>query len=74
MFLLSFEPGYLRYDYDDNEGRVDEKTHPINHIDIFFSGNNTFKVGLRKRIVFDDLKKIVDINDVCYYLNISSDA
>lgn len=74
IYLLSFEPGYLRYDYDDDEGRVNEKTHPINHIDIFFSGNNTFKVGVKKRIVFDDLKKIVDINDVCYYLNISSDA
>lgn len=71
MHLLLFEAGYLRYDYDDNPERVNPETHPKNHIDIFYSGNSTFKVGLQREIVYEEFKKIMDINNICYYLNIS---
>ena len=50
LYLLSFESGYLRYDHDENENRVDAVLHPVDHIDFFYSGNSTFKIGLPRRI------------------------
>lgn len=69
IHLLSFEAGYLRYDHDEDENRVDPILHPIDHIDFFYSSNNTFKIGLSSRIVMDDLKKIININEKCYCLD-----
>ncbi len=68
MFLLMFEPGYIRYDYDNTEGRVDSIKHPLNHLDFFYSSNNTFKIGLNDRFDHEKLIKLVDINDKCTYL------
>ncbi|RID83269.1 hypothetical protein [Mesobacillus zeae] len=50
--LMTFEPGYIRYDYDvDN---CEEFIHPLHHIDIYYSDVGTFKLG------FDDSFKIND--------------
>ncbi|WP_144467677.1 hypothetical protein [Bacillus toyonensis] len=51
--LFLFEPGYLRYDFDDNEERCDPKYHPLHHLDVFFSNKTTFKLGL----VDDEIEK-----------------
>lgn len=40
--LLTYEDGYLRFDYD--EQRVGE-AHPLNHLDIFYSNSSTYKIG-----------------------------
>lgn len=68
VYLLSFEAGYLRYDHDENKERIDTITHPVDHIDLFYSGNTTFKIGLSGRIEAEDLRNIVDINEQCYQL------
>ena len=68
LYLLSFETGYLRYDHDENKERVDKIMHPVDHIDLFYSGNTTFKVGLADRIEVEDLRSIVDIKEKCYWL------
>lgn len=70
LHLLTFETGYLRYDHDEDPGRIDDRRHPIDHLDFFYSGNNTFKIGLKDRIGVNDLKKIVDINEKCCFLDI----
>ncbi len=65
IFLFTFEPGYLRYDYDierNSEG------HPLNHFDFYYSSNTTFKIGLNRELDFDKFCSIVDINDTCYNL------
>lgn len=69
LHLLSFEPGYLRYDHDENEKRKNAVRHPVDHIDFYYSGNNTFKVGLKDRIGLNDLQTIVNINERCCFLN-----
>ncbi len=69
LYLLSFETGYLRYDHDEDDSRVDPIFHPVNHIDFFYSSNCTFKVGLLGGIDSDDLTSILNINEQCYYLN-----
>ncbi|KJS10713.1 MAG: hypothetical protein VR67_17740 [Peptococcaceae bacterium BRH_c8a] len=66
MHLLSFEPGYLRYDYDYD--REDDILHPLNHLDFYYTNNNTFKIGLNGSINNNDLIRLLDINQHCKYL------
>lgn len=64
--LILFESGYLRYDHDpENEN---DMFHPLNHIDIFFSTGNTFKLGLTNRVDHKELINILDITCNCLYL------
>lgn len=42
--MMTCEPGYLRYDYD--EENKEKPNHPLNHLDINFSKKSTYKIGL----------------------------
>ncbi len=66
QFLLLFEPGYLRYDYD--PANCNGNRHPLNHVDLYYTGNNTFKLGLHNRINSSQLMDILDINTECLFL------
>lgn len=66
-FLLTFETGYLRFDYDDI--RCSEM-HPVNHLDFYYSSNNTFKIGLSARIEHSKMIDILDINKKCATIKI----
>lgn len=65
--LLIFEAGYLRYDYDDEH--EDGKLHPLNHLDINYSSDNTFKIGINNSIECNTFIDILDINTDCYYIS-----
>ena len=64
-----FKLAPLSYDHDENEKRRDAVRHPVDHIDFFYSSNNTFKVGLKGQIGLNDLQTIVNINERCCFLN-----
>lgn len=64
--LQSVELGYIRYDYD--EKNQDEKLHPLNHFDINYSTNVTYKIGLRKKIEMEYFISFVDVKKECVYL------
>lgn len=64
-YLLSFEPGYLRFDYDDNEDRANVTNHPVNHLDIYYTNNNTFKIGLNNKLNYNQMIDILDITKPC---------
>lgn len=66
-FLMSFEPGYLRYDYD--EEHQNGKMHPLNHLDLFYSSNNTFKIGLANRIDNEWFINFLDTNKECCFIS-----
>lgn len=71
--LLLMEDGYLRYDYDPiNHAKYQEKgeehRHPLNHYDVFYSSNATFKVGLTDKIDEDELINFLDSATNCKYL------
>lgn len=71
--LLLMEDGYIRYDYDiDNYEKAKEKgeedKHPLNHYDLFYSSNATFKIGLKKEIKNEEFIDFFDINTDCKYL------
>lgn len=74
--LLTFEPSYVRYDYDPKH--VDGEIHPLNHLDIHYTTSGTFKLGfdrsinIKDRLGFDIFKDILDNGkargDLCYKL------
>ncbi|HAV1432155.1 TPA: hypothetical protein JG809_004620 [Vibrio parahaemolyticus] len=66
--LLMMEDGYIRYDYDPDPERVHPTIHPINHLDVCYSSNATFKVGLNNRISHVEFRDILDITSNCYFL------
>jgi hypothetical protein len=65
--LLIFESGYLRYDYDDEH--EDGKMHPLNHLDVNYSSDGTFKIGLNDNIDSDIFIDIIDVNTESYYIS-----
>ena len=65
-FLLSFEPGYLRFDCDELHQNGD--VHPREHLDINYSSGAAFKVGLEKHLTCEELIDILNTRTSCYYL------
>ncbi len=65
--LLTFEDGYLRYDLDNSE-RTDPVFHPVNHIDIFYSSSNSFKIGLESGVNINKLIDILDYKTPCRFI------
>lgn len=46
--ICMIEAGYLRFDYDLKS--ANGKIHPLNHLDINYSKNATFKIGLHEKM------------------------
>lgn len=65
--LLIFESGYLRYDYD--KERENGNLHPLNHLDINYSSNGTFKIGINNTIDCNTFIDILDINTDSYFIS-----
>jgi len=64
--LLLWEDGYIRY--DDDVGNENGDIHPRYHLDVFYSGSATFKLGLRQAIQHVTFADILDINTSCRFL------
>ncbi|MCM1363191.1 MAG: hypothetical protein NC235_15065, partial [Clostridiales bacterium] len=65
--LLSYEVGYIRYDYDDVH--ENGKLHPLNHFDVNYSTNTTYKIGANKKLDIELFLKLLDITSECLYLH-----
>lgn len=74
--LFLFESGYVRYDFDDNIDRCNEITHPLHHLDFYFSSNATMKIGVAKNYQDfvkwkeDSFENMLNTKYPCYYLKI----
>lgn len=71
--LLLFEEGYIRYDKDEvgyNEAvkKNEKHRHPLNHYDIFYSNEVTFKLGLEYDIFDKEFIDTLNTNTNCKYL------
>lgn len=64
--VFQYEPSYIRYDYD--EKNKNGNLHPLNHFDICYSSEGTFKIGIDDKIDFDFFKNILDINTDCIFV------
>jgi hypothetical protein len=72
--LLILEDGYVRYDKDEDgfqKAKKDghENRHPLNHIDIFYTNQASFKLGLKQEYTDTDLIDLMERNTDCKYLN-----
>lgn len=65
--LNMFEIGYLRYDYDEKYQNGD--LHPLNHLDINYSNNSTFKIGLKKEFDEDLFCNLIDRKTNCLFIH-----
>lgn len=65
LYLL--ESGYLRFDHD-NEGENGD-IHPLNHLDIYYSDDVTFKIGLKKKITHNEMIDLLNNNLERKYLS-----
>ena len=65
--LLIFDVGYIRYDYDEehNNGIV----HPLHHLDVNYTNQSTYKIGLNQGIDILKFKSIIDNQDPCWFLH-----
>ena len=67
LYLIEFEPGYVRYDYD--EEHYIPKIHPIHHLDINFSNNATYKIGLYNSLSIDLFLELVNKETDCFFIH-----
>lgn len=71
--LLLMEDGYIRYDYDEEnykkfKNKSEEDKHPLNHYDLFYSNDTTFKIGLKNFLDEEDFIDLLNNNTNCRYL------
>lgn len=71
--LLLMEDGYIRYDYDEDNYKKFKKVrqehrHPLNHYDLFYSSNATFKIGLTNIVTEKEFIDFLDVKTNCKYL------
>lgn len=72
-YLLLMEDGYVRYDmdqggYDKAVLRGKKHTHPLHHLDVFYTSNATFKLGLEKHMNNNDFIDCINVKTDCKYL------
>lgn len=72
--LLLMEDGYVRYDFDEDnhkkfKAKGEEHLHPLNHYDLFYSNNTTFKIGLNNRINEEKFIDFVNVKTSCLYID-----
>lgn len=66
-FIMMFEPGYIRYDYDPHNAKG--LFHPKHHLDINYSSNATYKYGLYGNIDSLNFEKIFEKEEEKQFLH-----
>lgn len=64
--LLFFEDGYIRFDHDPKNANA--TYHPLNHFDVFYTDQCSFKVGTHKKLSIEDMIDVLDRETPCRYL------
>ena len=65
--LLSYDAGYLRYDYDEEHEKGN--FHPVNHLDINYENAATFKIGVHERLDRERFQNLLDVTTECEFLS-----
>lgn len=63
--LYSYEPGYIRYDYDPEN--ANGHVHPCYHLDINYCKRGTYKIGLWENMTIDGFTDFLNLSTDCYY-------
>lgn len=72
--LILKEDGYIRYDIDSNGYEIAKEKgapdrHPLHHLDLFYSNNSTFKIGLKNELTTDHFIDLLNIKTDCKYID-----
>jgi len=67
LYLIEFEPGYMRYDFD--EKNDNGKIHPLHHLDINYSNNATYKLGLEAKLTPELFLDLINKETDCFFLS-----
>ncbi len=68
--LNTFEIGYLRFDNDTDLVRIDPVYHPQFHLDVNYTSNATYKIGLNNNLEAKLFEQLIDNSTECLFLNI----
>lgn len=64
--ILSLEPSYMRYDYDQKSSNG--QMHPMYHIDVNFTKDSSYKIGLYAPASMPKIVSILSQSSRCFYL------
>ncbi|WP_318511768.1 hypothetical protein [Photobacterium leiognathi] len=64
--LMSFEDGYLRFDYDPDN--ANGKLHPLSHLDICYTTASTYKIGTHRKPCVNYLTSLLNNKNEALYL------
>ncbi|WP_156118692.1 hypothetical protein [Paenibacillus sp. FSL P4-0081] len=65
--LMLSEPGYLRYDYD--QEHQNGRLHPLHHLDVNYTNHITFKLGLSSAFEQNTFMDLLDLRTNCHYVS-----
>lgn len=65
VYLLQIEPGYVRFDYD--EERM-SPSHPLHHLDINYTDDCTYKIGLKNKKDINSFINILNTKTMPFFL------
>ena len=67
--LILMEDGYIRYDIDEKHlNKEQPKLHPLYHCDIFYTNNNTYKIGTNNPLKENHFIDLLNIKTDCYFI------
>lgn len=64
---LALEPSYVRYDYDAKA--CNGIIHPLHHLDVNYSSDYTYKIGLYGELQRDSITTIISNEEKCWYVD-----
>ena len=64
--LCTIEPGYLRFDYD--EKNKNGRLHPLNHLDLNYSSDSTYKIGIYEHLSREGFLRFLNNDEERFYL------
>ena len=67
VYLIYYDTGYIRYDYDADN--VNGDIHPLMHIDINYEEGASLKFGLGQQLNLQDFVSMISKKTRCFYLS-----
>lgn len=64
--ICMLEAGYLRFDYDPSN--VNGRFHPLNHLDINYSKDVTYKIGLHEKMKPEKFLQLLDNSQERFFI------
>ena len=64
--VCMLEAGYLRFDFDPKN--VNGRLHPLNHLDVNYSKDATYKIGLHEKMETEKFLQLLDNSQERFFI------